>query len=244
MAWLTKSRFMAGMQCPRRLWFEVHEPLAAGLPASLALLNGREVDRVAQTLKPGAVVTRERGMPAAIAETARLLGSGAAPVMYQPAFRAGDLAVIADVLEIRAGTATLTEVKSSTGLKPEHLPDATFQTLVIRNAGQPVDRVLLAYVDRGFRLSKEGDYAGLLAHADITGEVEAALPEVAEASARLRAVMTERSRPVVRMGAQCTTPYECPFMDRCAAQGGDAPAYPVALLPRGGKTVAALLAEG
>lgn len=34
MAWLTKSRFMAGRQCTKRLWFEVNEPLATRAPSS------------------------------------------------------------------------------------------------------------------------------------------------------------------------------------------------------------------
>ena len=40
MAWLTKSRFTAGLQCTKRLWNEVHEPLAGGVPDSTAFMNG------------------------------------------------------------------------------------------------------------------------------------------------------------------------------------------------------------
>jgi hypothetical protein len=244
MAWLTKSRFISGLQCPKRLWFEVHQPLEEGLPESVLFLNGRAVDRVAQTRKPGTVVSRERGMPAAIAETSRLIRSGAPPVMYQPAFRAGDLAVIADVVETSGFGVTLTEVKSSTRVKPEHLPDAAFQTLVIRKSGVPVDRVLLAHIDRGFELKTAGDYDGLLVDEDVTGAVEASLPAVEEAATRLTGVMAEHVQPVIRMGAQCTNPYECPFIDRCSAQSGTTPDYPVKLLPRSAKTVEALVAEG
>src|SRR5258708_31228769 len=128
MAWLTKSRFLSGLQCRKRLWFEVHQPLEEGLPDSFVLLNGRAVDRLAQTRKPGTVVSRERGMPAAIAATSRLVRSGAPSVMYQPAFRAGDLAVIADVLETRGYGVTLTELKSSTPLQPQQLPFTAFPT--------------------------------------------------------------------------------------------------------------------
>ncbi|HEX9473535.1 MAG TPA: DUF2779 domain-containing protein, partial [Steroidobacteraceae bacterium] len=244
MAWLTKSRFLSGLQCPKRLWFEVHQPLEEGLPDSFVLLNGRAVDRLAQTRKPGTVVSRERGMPAAIAATSRLVRSGAPSVMYQPAFRAGDLAVIADVLETRGYGVTLTEVKSSTRVKPEHVPDAAFQTLVIRRAGIPVDRVLLAHVDRAFELKTPGDYDGLLVEEDVTSEVESSLPEVEDAATRLRGVMAAHAQPDIRMGAHCTIPHECPFIDRCSAQAGPTPDYPVGLLPRGGKTVQALLAEG
>jgi len=243
MAWLTKSRFLSGLQCPKRLWSEVHAPIEGGLPDSTVLMNGRAVDDLVRRLKPGAVVSRERGMPAAIAETARLIRAGAPPVLYQPAFRAGALAVMADVLETQGSSVTLTEVKSSTGVKPEHLPDAAFQALVIRRSGLEVDRVLLAHIDRNFELRDRGDYEGLLRHEDLTLEVEACLPEIEEAATRLLSVMASPLHPPIAMGAQCTTPFDCPFIDRCRGPHGT-PLYPVGLLPRGGRTVERLRREG
>ena len=243
MAWLTKSRFLSGLQCPKRLWFEVHQPLEEGLPDSAVFINGRAVDQVAQTLKPGKIISREKGMPAAIAETTRLINSGAPSIMYQPAYRVGDWAVIADVVETREHGVTLTEVKSSTSVKPEHLPDVAFQTLVLRRAGVPIDRALLSHVDRGFELKTAGEYEGLLVEADVTAEVEACLPNIEESARRLQGVMAG-ARPVVAMGEQCTAPYECPFIERCTAERGGLPEYPVSLLPRGGKTAQGLLGDG
>ena len=244
MPWLTKSRFTSGLQCPKRLWNEVHQPLEQPAADSVAFINGREVDRLMQTLQPGTVVSRERGMPAAIAETARLMRSAAPPVLYQPAFRAGDLAVIADVLRRSATRATLVEVKSSTSVKPVHVADVGFQTLVLRLAKVPVDRVLLAHIDSTFVLRRPGDYDGLILEQDVTDEVETALPGIAESAAGLQGVMASRTRPLIPMGPQCTDPYECPFIERCTRERGATPEFPVSLLPRGGKTVAALTVAG
>jgi Domain of unknown function(DUF2779)/Cysteine-rich CPXCG len=240
MPWLTKSRFTSGLQCPKRLWNEVHQPLELPAADSVAFINGREVDRLMQTLQPGAVISRERGMPAAIAETARLMRAPEPPVLYQPAFRAGDLAVIADVLRRSATRATLVEVKSSTSVKPVHIADVGFQTLVLRIAKVPVDRMVLAHVDSKFVLRRPGDYDGLIVEQDVTNEVEAALPEIAESAAGLQGVMASRTRPAIAMGAQCMDPYECPFIERCTRERGPIPEFPVSLLPRGGKTVEAL----
>ena len=244
MPWLTKSRFTSGLQCAKRLWNEVHEPLEQPLADSVALINGRAVDRLVQTLRPGTVISREKGMPAAIAETSRLMREGQRAVLYQPAFRAGDLAVIADVLRRAGSQATLVEVKSSTGVKREHVADVGFQTLVLRNARVPVDRVLLAHVDSRFVLRREGDYDGLITEQDVTSEVEVALPGIAESAVALQGVMASRTRPVVPMGSQCTDPYACPFIERCTEERGDLPEYPVELLPRGGKAVEKLQAAG
>lgn len=244
MAWLTKSRFLAGLQCPKRLWFEVHAPLEESLPVSVAQLNGRAVDRLLQQLKPGLIIERSQGLPAAIAATRSILQAGAPPILYQPAFRAGNLAVIADVLQTRGGGSTLMELKSATSVKPEHLPDVGFQTLVLRAAGIDVDRVLLAHIDAQFELLRSGDYDGLLIEQDLTPEVEALLPQVEASAAELGEVMASSEMPRVAMGAQCTRPHTCPFIARCTAQQGAGTDYPVELLPRGGKIVPALRAEG
>jgi hypothetical protein len=244
MAWLTKSRFLSGLQCAKRLWMEVHAPLGERLPDSMAFANGRAIDRLVQTLEPGPVISREAGMPSAIAATTRLMRAGAPPVVYQPAFRSGDLAVIADVLRHRGGSRTLVEVKSSTAVKPEHLPDAGYQALVLRQARMAADRVLIAHVDNAFRLRSPGEYDGLIIERDVTDEVEQALPAIAAAAADQLRVMASREPPRVAMGAQCTTPYECPFLERCPQELGPAPDYPVSVLPRGGGLVAKLAAAG
>jgi hypothetical protein len=107
MPWLTKSRFTSGLQCKKRLWNEVHAPLESAAADSVAYINGREVDRLVQSLQPGVVISRDKGMPAAIAETSRVLREANPAVLYQPAFRAGEFAVIADVLRRSGQHATL-----------------------------------------------------------------------------------------------------------------------------------------
>ena len=245
MPWLTKSRFMAGRQCAKRLWFEVHQPLPEPLPDSMPFTHGRDVDRVVQHLHPGIVIERSPGMPEAIARTSQVLARGAATVLYQPAFRHGDLAVIADVLRRRAHSRfELVEIKASTEVKPEHIPDAGFQALVLRRAGVPVEHVLLGHVNREFVLATAGDYAGLINEQDITRPVEAMLSEIARLADELRQVMAEQAAPPVPMGRHCSDPYDCPFIARCAGATGTAPAYGLDCLPRGGNLVERLRAEG
>jgi len=46
MAWLTKSRFVAGLQCEKRLWFETNQPLIEPQAANFRMLQGRTFDQV------------------------------------------------------------------------------------------------------------------------------------------------------------------------------------------------------
>src|SRR5580698_2312472 len=191
MAWLTKSRFLSGLQCHKRLWFEVHQPLEESSEPGVPILQGRAFDEAVQALKPGVVISRERGMPAAIAQTKRILARGGDAVLYQPAFRAARLAVIADVLRKGGAEYDLVEVKASTQVKEGHLPDAAFQTLVLQRAKIPVGRVFLGHVNNQFRLERAGDYDGLLKEVDITDSVRGTMRETAEKAVEFLEVMAK-----------------------------------------------------
>ena len=221
MPWLTKSRFMSGRQCAKRLWFEVNAPLEVREPESLAILQGRAFDDFVRKLWPGVVIDRERGMPAAIAQTSRVLAAGGVPVLHQAAVRNGEFAIIADVLRSDRGGAELVEIKASTSVRPEHVADAAFQVLVLRGARVRVERARIGHVNSAFTLQRAGEYHGLLIEQDITAEVEALLPALADEAIVLHRVMSARETPQIAMGPQCRVPYECPFIGRCS---GGAPA--------------------
>lgn len=244
MAWLTKSRFVAGLQCEKRLWFEANQPLTEPQPANIRMLQGRTFDQVVQTLAPGVIISRDKGMPAMISETTTLLRSGQHAVLYQPAFRAGDLAIIADILRKRGTAFELVEVKSSTSVKDEHIADAAYQALVLKNAGLPVSSVYIGHVDNSFVLRRAGDYAGIAKEEDITPRVEGRLQEIADRASGQLEVMRSPMVPDIEMGPQCTSPYACPFIARCTAARASIPQFPVGLLPYAGAMAEQLRTEG
>jgi hypothetical protein len=246
MTWLTKSGFLSGLQCHKRLCFEIHQPLYEAVEPSIPILQGRAFDEVVQRLRPGVVISRSNGMLSAIAETQRVLakGSNAPSLLYQPAFQAGDLAVIADVLRRQDDAFELVEVKATTQVKETHLPDAAFQALVLERAKIPVSRVFLGHVNNQFMLRRVGDYDGLLVEEDITDMVKDYLPKAAANAAEYQGVMASATAPAIDVGTHCMEPYECPFLALCSVGRDPAPEYPVDGLPLGGKTTAALLAEG
>ena len=213
---LSKSRFMSGMQCHKRLWWEIHEPDADDLepdPATQFILDrGKEVGELARTYVPGGVlidvphVERERRLR----ETAGALKSGA-KVLYEPAFEHDRVLVLADILKRERGGWTLIEVKSSTKLKPEHLPDLAVQAHVLRGAGIKVLRTELMHLNRECR---HPDLSNLFTREDCTEEVEEVLPGIPGEVRTLQRVL-RGPLPEVEPGDHCTEPWECPFMDRC-----------------------------
>jgi hypothetical protein len=241
---LTKSRFLAGQQCAKRLWFEVHQPPEDRSVDGVPLINGRAVDQIVRRLRPGVVVSLTEGIDAAVDETRRVLAVVAPDVLYQGAFREGQLAVITDVIRRVHATAELVEVKATTEIAPEHIWDVAFQAFVLERAGLPVSRTLLSYVDKRFVLRRSSDYHGLLVEQDVTVQVRAMLPLVTTDARRFLDVISLPTRPKVPMGAHCEHPHICPFIERCDLARRRPSKYPISILPRAGKVAAKLVAEG
>ena len=224
---LTKSRFLAGLQCLKRLWWEVHEGPPEG-ETDLALENrlawGRRVtERARESFGPGVLVEREGLAPeAAVEATARALAAGATRV-YEAAFEAEGVHVAVDVLERVPGGWRLVEVKSATRVKDEHVADAAIQAWVVRRSGLRIKAVEVAHLDARARTP---GLDGLFARVDVTRRVAAFTRRI---RARLAAQRETLAGPVptVEVGPHCRSPHDCPFLERCAV---DLPEHDVGTL--------------
>ena len=87
----------------------------------------------------------------AVETTRRLLGSVPIPPLYEAAFSFEGIRTRVDVLHKSDGPGfDLVEVKSGTGVKPEHIPDVAIQMHVLEGSGVPVDRAWLMHVNNGY----------------------------------------------------------------------------------------------
>lgn len=213
---LSKSRFLTGLQCLKRLWWEVHEPEASELRPdenTLVLYRiGQQVGTAARERVPGGVLILGKASEGAakVKRTEQALNDGA-EVIYEATFVHDRVFVSVDLLERTADGFRLTEVKSSVEAKDEHLPDVAVQGWVARSAGLPVIATHLMHLNRECRAP---DLSNLFARTDLTAPVAAALPGLpAQAREMLRAL--EGPRPDVAIGKHCDEPHECPFKSRC-----------------------------
>ena len=242
MARLSKSRFVSGSQCHKQLWWRVHESDASELapdPSQQAIFDqGHLVGARAREQFPGGVLIdgHHGDLAGRVARTQAVLAAGA-PAIFEASFFVDDIFVAVDVLE-RVGPAwTIVEVKSTTSVKAQHLPDGAIQAHVLRRSGLAVEHVEIMHLNRECRFP---DLRQLFVRADVTGEVQAMLPAVArEASAQLR--MLDGPMPEVAVGPHCETPYACPFRERCWPE---MPEHHVSTLYGMGKRVAAFEAQG
>jgi hypothetical protein len=240
---LSKSRLVTYRQCPKRLWLQVYRRDLARQSEAVEnrMAQGHLVGAAAQRLYPeGRLIGHVTDLASALRETDEALAGSGDITLFEPALRCADVLVRADVLERRAGTCRLIEVKASTRVKDYQVTDAAIQTWVARGAGLAVERTELAHINNRFVYPGGGDYRGLFTNVDVT---DAVLPLQERIPAWIEAAQRDLAGPMpdIAVGRQCSDPFPCEFAGFCAP---DAAEYPVGILPYGGKLVRQLRDEG
>ncbi len=242
-AHLTKSRYVAGLQCHRRLWLLVHEPPDYKEPPSGSLLAvGHEIGRHAHKLFPGGVlVAYEPWRHAeAVARTAALMADTAVPAIFEAAFVHEDIRIRVDVMERRADGWGMREVKSSTRVKDHHLDDVALQAHVLARTGIDVTSAEVLHVNNAYvRGTGEVDWPAYFAWVDAGDSIAQRRGGIPSRLPEMRACLRQDAAPSIEPSGHCHAPYGCEFWDRCTA---DKPADWVSHLPRLSATQAAGLA--
>jgi len=218
---ISKSKFVAGCQCLKRLYWQVHEPQLAAQPDAAAeaiMQQGHDVGMLARELFPGGVEVRsDSGLDQAIRATRELVANREIPAIYEGVFEDAGVLVRVDVLHRRAdGRLRLIEVKSSASLKEEHLDDVAIQYRVLSRCGLDVGSCCLAHVNRSFVFRGGNvDPWHFFRIRNVTRQVAKLQPKL---TFQLRAAFTVLSMPKapdIAPGKHCTSPVTCEFFDCC-----------------------------
>ncbi len=148
------------------------------------------------------------------AETRRLIEGGADFPIFEATFRHENVLVRVDVMIPVGDSWRIVEVKASTSVKDYHILDCAIQDWVLRCSGINVTSISLAHINNRFVYAGDGNYDGLLRENDLTDEVRLLEPTVLELLVKAREAVTG-PLPNVVVGSQCTSPYECQFINHC-----------------------------
>ena len=215
---LSKSRFIAGWQCPKLLWWKVNEPDAIELQPDIVQEDlfdqGRLVGERARGEWPsGILIEGNHQDTSRVARTAAAIANGAS-VIFEAAFEADGVFCAVDVLERNQSGWTLIEVKSGNSVKEHiHLPEVALQVHVVRASGQHVSRAVVMHMNGDHR---HPDIGNIFLQTDITNQVEPLLAEIPGHIAAHRAVL-DGELPRHAVGRHCFSGHqeECVFMKRC-----------------------------
>jgi predicted RecB family nuclease len=218
---ISKSKFVAGVQCLKRLYLQVHQPELAAEPdaATEAIFEqGREVGLLARQLFPSGVeVDGSAGLEKAIRATRELVANREVPAIFEGAFEHGGVLVRVDILQRRRDDRwRLLEVKSTTSLKEHHLDDVGIQARVVSRSGLDLASICLAHINRNYVFDGSSiDVRRLFKVRNLTRRVERLQPKL---TFQLRAqftVLNMPNAPEIAPGRHCTDPVTCEFFERC-----------------------------
>ena len=236
---LSKSRFMAGLQCHKRLYLECfNRDLADDVDEQQQAVfdTGTGVGELARGLYPGGLLITEDYLhhKEAIKSTEKALSDISIPALFEAAFRYDDIRIRADIL-VRAGDDCydLIEFKSTTRVKNENIPDVSVQLYVLNGCGITVHGAFLGHINREY-IYPGGDYDlnQLFLVEDVTDQALAFLPEIPGLLTEMRHSLQSTSPPEIKIGRHCTKPYTCPYYGHCHT---DLPEHHVFQLPRARK---------
>jgi hypothetical protein len=245
---ISKSRFVAGCQCLKRLYLQVHKPELAAEPddtSDAIIEQGREVGLLARQMFPGGIEVRsEGGLDQAIRATREIIRNRDVPAIFEGTFEHNDVVVRVDVLHRRKDERwRLIEVKSTTDVKEHHLEDVAIQHRVVSRSGVDLAASCLAHVSRDYVY--EGgtiDASRFFRIRNLTRQVERLQSEL---TVQLRSefrILAMPEAPNISAGRQCSDPFTCEFFGHC---NPPIPEDHILRLPRiHASTVAQLVALG
>lgn len=221
-AGLSKSKFIMGIQCHKRLYLYSYHPELRTKPDEetlAAFARGDEVGELAWKMFPGGKLVNEPYYRHEQAEihTRQIMEDVSVPAIFEGAFTHENIGIRADVLQrISNGGWRLIEVKSSYRLYDTHVMDLAVQAYVTRRSGVTVTETCLLLRNGGTEW--DGTDVGL-AHffrtENLTDRVKLLAETIPAELAKQTDVLARMSPPAIAVGPQCTSPYRCDFFEHC-----------------------------
>jgi hypothetical protein len=219
---LSKTRFLAGLQCHLRLWYQCYDRDLApeASPSQQAIFNaGHVVGRLATQLFPEGVRIEEDHLHhnEAVRSTIKAMQDPAVKAIYEAAFVYDDVRIRVDILQRTENESwNLVEVKSATSVKDVYYSDVAVQYYVLEGCGVKISRAGILHVNNQYIYTAGGlDLKVLFAFKDLTDQVKAMQPEMPSRIATLKAMLANSDAPDIKPSRHCSKPYDCEFWDHC-----------------------------
>ncbi|HWP93435.1 MAG TPA: DUF2779 domain-containing protein [Thermodesulfobacteriota bacterium] len=214
---LSKSKYLSGLQCEKRLWLEVNDPdKAPEITESQQRLfdQGIEVGIHAQRyFGEGYLIDKDRlRIYECIEETRKAITRGES-IIFEATFVHDNTVVMADIIKKNEDDSwDIIEVKSATRIKDEYIPDLAVQRYVLEGSGLRINKTYIMYINKECVYP---DLSNLFVIEDVSDRVENIIHEVSGNIKAFNNVILLENEPAVVIGPHCDSPYTCPFKEYC-----------------------------
>lgn len=175
---LTKSRYVAGLECPVNLWMMIHEPLKIKQASSDNLRRrdeGIKIGELVKSLFQNSVNIPE-DIKLNILKSKELINEK--KTLFESGFIYRNCYARADILEPIENKWNLIEVKSSTEAKDIHIHDLSFQKFVFESNNIEIKNCYVLHLNNEYVRKGELDIKKLFKKTDVTSEVNKAMKDI------------------------------------------------------------------
>ena len=212
---LSKSRYLNGLQCPKLLWIATNEPARIPEPDAATqhiFDQGHLVGELAKKLFPGGIDLSSEDFMQNIAMTKELLRQR--KPLFEAGVLAGQIYSRADILNPSSEDEwDIIEVKSSTSVKDVNYEDVAFQKLCWEDSGVRIGRCYLAHINNQYVKNGEISPEELFTIEDVSDQVEIISESIRERIDGMLKVIGSPTCPEADIGPHCWDPYDCPLAE-------------------------------
>jgi hypothetical protein len=199
---LSKSDYLKYRVCPSYFWLWKNKPelVPEDSPAEVRenkFEQGNKIELIARQLFPDGILVQGYNTQA-VSSTEQMVAGGALVIFQATVITQQGLLAMADVIERDGDGWILYEVKSSSKVKPEHIPDMAFQKLAFEDAGYTINATKVIHLNKEYvRHGESIDSQSFFITEDVTEKVTALLPEVHDQVALALDKMSQSDEPTV-----------------------------------------------
>lgn len=181
------------------------------------MIQGTEVGKLARNLFPSGVLIEEdyKNLANALEHTNEVMKANSEAI-FEGAFIYENVLIRVDILKRNSdGSFDLIEVKSSTSVKKEHLPDCAVQAYVLEKLGFKLNHVCIMYLNNKYVRRGELDLSELFIIKAIENELHDELISVPIYLRAINDTLEKDEEPFWHIGSICNSPYVCEFKNYC-----------------------------
>ncbi len=215
---LTKSKYLAGLQCPLLLWYHFNRPEDIPQPdeAKQAIFDqGHLVGDYAKSLFPsGEEVEYKKSFSDRIKKTDLLIRNR--KIIFEALITKDNLYSQPDILApVNHDQWDIIEVKSSTKVKDINVEDVAFQKYLYELYGLKIRKCLMLVINNEYVRKGDIEPKKLFKKADITEDVNNIIDTVPEKIKTMFEIIKLKKPQDVKIGPWCNDPYDCLLKELC-----------------------------
>ena len=207
---------MTGLQCPKQLWIQINKPELVREPTKdeeFRMKQGIIVGEFATKLFPEGIALKGLDKLHNNYKTFDLIRQK--KIIFEGGAIEGECYARADILVPSENGYDIYEVKSSSKLKPEHIPDIAFQKYCFENAGIKINNCFLIHINPDYVKEGEIDVNKLFTILNVNDQVEVRFKDIEKEIEEILKFVKSKEMPDIKIGNHCHKPHDCPLIPFC-----------------------------